>query len=301
MPLVCGHEFAGTIDKLGPAVEGFRPGERVAVFPLIWCGNCGPCERGQYRQCKCYNYLGSRSDGAFAEYVVAPVRNLIRVPDNVSLEEAAVTECAAVALHALRRAGNCSVGECVTVFWAGPIGLMVAQWAKAMGVCRLVLFDVVNQKLELARSLGLAHVYHAKECDSVDVVDELTGGFGAHVAVDAAGVPHSIRNAIQTAGRNGRVVLLGNPADGVTLPRSLISQMMRREVNIMGTWNSEYRVVGREDDWHTTLSAMSTARIDVKPLISHKVALRNAFDALKLIRDRKETYCKVLTYPESRN
>ncbi|MGQ9589361.1 MAG: alcohol dehydrogenase catalytic domain-containing protein, partial [Planctomycetota bacterium] len=83
-PLIPGHEFAGTVEAAGEGVGGFRPGDRVAVFPLVWCGHCAACERGRYAQCADYDYLGSRSDGAFAEYVVAPARNLVRVPDGLS-------------------------------------------------------------------------------------------------------------------------------------------------------------------------------------------------------------------------
>jgi len=115
-----------------PWSRNFAIGERVAVFPLLWCGSCEPCETGTFAQCLDYDYIGSRRNGAFAEYVVAPTRNLIRVPTNVSLEQAALVEPAAVALHSLRRAGGCSIGECVAIFGSGPIGLMVAsglaQW-----------------------------------------------------------------------------------------------------------------------------------------------------------------------------
>lgn len=301
LPLVCGHEFAGTIEKLGPGVENFNVGDRVTAFPLIWCGSCGPCEEGRYAQCLRYDYLGSRSDGAFAEYVIVPSRNLMRVPDNVSLEEAAMTEPAAVALHALRRAGNCSPGQCVAIFGAGPIGLMVAQWARAMGASRVALFDIVPEKLDLGYRLGLTDVYNSGELNAVQVLGNLTGGLGAHICVDTAGVPETILNALQAAGPGGRVVLLGNPADDVALRKDLISQIMRREINIMGTWNSEYRVVGQSDDWHNSLDAMASGYLNVKPLITHKVMLRESFDVLRMMRSRQEFYCKVLICPGSQN
>mgnify|MGYP002623509238 CR=1 FL=1 len=91
-PTVCGHEFAGVVEQVGEEVTEFAAGDRVAVFPLLWCGKCPACEQGRYVQCHDYDYLGSRSDGAFAEYVVAPAPNLLRVPENVSLEAASMTE-----------------------------------------------------------------------------------------------------------------------------------------------------------------------------------------------------------------
>ena len=135
-PTVCGHEFAGTVEACGPGVDDLETGAAVAVFPLLWCGRCPACEQGKYVQCFDYDYLGSRSNGGFAEYVVAPRRNLLRVPEGVSLDEAAMTEPASVALHALRRGGGTRPGESVAVFGAGPIGVMVAQWARAMGAAR---------------------------------------------------------------------------------------------------------------------------------------------------------------------
>lgn len=298
-PLVCGHELAGTVDQIGSGVRGFVPGDRVAVFPLLWCANCAPCERGLYEQCLNYDYLGSRSDGGFAEFVVAPARNLLRIPPVVSLEEAALIEPAAVALHALRRAGGCTVGETVVVFGAGPIGLMVSQWARTMGASPVVLIDLVPEKLELARQLGVDHVIDARKQEAGEVIEKLTGGLGAHVCIDAAGVPQATLQAIRAARRGGRVVLLGNPRGDVTLSGDVISRTMRREVQIVGTWNSEFGVLGEDDDWHQSLVAMTSKMIRVKPLITHRVRLEGAFEALQMMKQCTEFYCKVLVSPES--
>src|SRR5262249_26233996 len=146
----------------GPEVTKFQAGDRVAVFPLLWRDDHPACEEGKYAQSDGYDYLGSRSDGAFSEFVIAPERNLIRVPDNVSLEEAAMTEPAAVALHAARRA-RLRLGDTVAIFGLGPIGLMVAQWARTMGAAQIVLFDILPEKLELARQLGFEHVLDSRK------------------------------------------------------------------------------------------------------------------------------------------
>lgn len=298
-PLVCGHEFAGVVDRIGTGVTQFAPGDRVAVFPLLWCGDCGSCERGRYAQCLKYDYLGSRSNGAFAEYVVAPARNLLRVADCLSLEEAAMIEPAAVALHALRRAGGCSVGESVAAFGAGPIGLMVAQWARAMGAAKIMLVDMVSEKLNLASSFGFQHVIDLRAADPVAEVERMTNGLGADISVDAAGVPQATVQAMRTARHGGKIVLLGNPTGDVTLPAELISRLMRREVQIVGTWNSNYGVFGEDDDWHRSLAGMASGTIDVKPLVTHRVPLSGAMNALRMIKDRTEFYCKVLIQPNS--
>lgn len=296
-PRVCGHEFAGIIEQAGPGVDDFTAGDRVAVFPLIWCGRCPACEEGRYVQCSDYDYLGSRSDGAFAEYVVAPRENLVPVPSGVSLEEAAMTEPAAVALHAVKRAGGASPGEVVVILGAGPIGLMAAQWARALGASRVLLFDIVPAKLELARRLGFEDVFNSRESDPVTVIEGSTGGQGAHVSIEAAGVPATLIQALTAARRSGRVVLLGNPSADVRLPASLLSRLMRREVSIHGTWNSLYSACGNDDDWRASLEAMARGTLRLEPLITHRLGLDEALEGLILMRDQTAFVSKVLVEP----
>ncbi len=297
-PLICGHEFAGMVERCGEDVHGFASGDRVAVFPLIWCGRCSACEKGRYVQCEAYDYLGSRRDGAFAEYVVAPARNLLRVPDGVSLQEAAMTEPASVALHALRRAGGCEPGETVAIFGAGPIGLMVAQWARVMGASQIVLFDVVDEKIALAQQMGFSHAYHSLRNAPENVIAQLTDGQGAHVCIESAGVPATLLQACRCARREGRVVLLGNPSADVTVPASLLSQLMRREVSMHGTWNSEFAVYSPDNDWHTALQAMAHGQLNLKPLISHRIPLSRAKETLHAMHHAEGFFCKVLIHPD---
>jgi L-iditol 2-dehydrogenase len=297
-PTTPGHELAGTIVAIGEGVEGYRAGDRVAVFPLLWCGRCSACEQGRYVMCEDYDYLGSRSDGGFAEYVTAPARNLAPVPEGVSLEAAAMTEPAAVALHALRRVGTPLLHRTVAVFGAGPIGLIVGQWARAMGAATVALFDIVPAKLDLARRIGFERVFDSRTEDPRARIEALTGGQGAHVCVEAAGVPATTVQAISCARRGGSVVLLGNPSADVTLPAALISQAMRREVALLGTWNSDFSVHG-DDDWRAALQAMESGVLDVESLVTHRVSLAAAWDALRMIRDQREFVSKVLVCPEA--
>jgi L-iditol 2-dehydrogenase len=296
-PTVIGHEFSGVVEACGPDVEDLAVGEPVVVFPLLWCGRCPPCEQGKYVQCLDYDYLGSRSDGAMAEFVVAPRRNLVRVPEGVSLDAAAMTEPAAVALHAVRRGGGL-VGQTAAVFGAGPIGLMVAQWARVVGAAQVILFDILPEKLRMAQELGFSLAFDSRAVDPVETVESLTGGDGAHLAIEGAGVPQTCLQALASARRGGRVVLLGNPSAGVNLPAGLISQLMRREVNIYGAWNSDYSAAGNDDDWQTVLQAMSSGKLELEPLITHRIPLPLAYEALLMMKEQREFYSKVLIYPE---
>lgn len=291
-PTVCGHEFAGTV----AGGDGLAVGTPVTVFPLLWCGKCPECERGEYARCLDYGYLGSRSDGGFAEYVVAPLRNCLPLPKGVSVEEGAMTEPAAVALHAVKRSGL-KAGETVAVFGAGPIGLMVAQWARALGAARVLVFDVAPRSLELARNLGFSEVFDSKAKDPVKQVEELTAGRGADVTLEAAGVPATFTAAVGAAAAGGRVVMLGNPSGDVTLPAKLISQMMRRELALLGTWNSSYSATGLPDDWRTVLAAVAAGTVKLKPLITHRFGLDDTLKGLSVLKDRKEFVSKVLINP----
>ncbi|QDU76386.1 Galactitol-1-phosphate 5-dehydrogenase [Bremerella volcania] len=298
-PTICGHEFAGTVEACGDGVQNFQPGDRVAVFPLLWRDDHAACEQGKYAQSDGYDYLGSRSDGGFTEFVIAPERNLIRVPDNVSLEEAAMTEPAAVALHAVRRA-NVRLGDSVAVFGLGPIGLMVAQWLKASGAGPILLFDIQPEKLEIARKLGFEHTFDSRDGNVNDVVKQHTNGHGVHVAIEAAGVPPTMLATIEVVRRSGRVILLGNPAADVTLPAPLISQAMRREIDMLGVWNSDFSVYSDDDDWRTVLAAMSSGILNLKPLITHRVPLGEGIAALEMMHKQSEFFTKVLIHPQAK-
>jgi len=287
-PTICGHEFSGVIEAVGKDVTNWQRGDRVVVFPLLWRDDHPACEQGQYAQSDGYDYLGSRSDGGFAEYVVAPIRNLIRLPDHVPLDEAAMTEPAAVSLHAARRA-QVQLGESVAIFGLGPIGLMLAQWVRAMRAGPILLFDVDPGKLELARALGFDDVHYSRQVNPQQVIQDATGGRGVHVGFEAAGVPATMLAAMESVRQAGRVVMLGNPSTDVTWPATLISRLMRREVQILGTWNSTYSVYGDDDDWRT---------LSLKALITHRMPLSKGIEALTMMRDGNAFYTKVLLHPQ---
>ena len=207
-----------------------------------------------------------------------------------------MTEPAAVALHAVKRAAL-KAGEVVAVFGAGPIGLLVAQWARALGASRVMIFDIAPKNLDLARSLGFTEVFDSKAKDPVKQVEELTGGRGADVTLEAAGVPATFTAAVSAAAAGGRVVMLGNPSGDVTLPAKLISQMMRRELALVGTWNSSYSATGLPDDWRTVLLAVAAGTVQLKPLITHRYGLDETLTGLSVLRYRKEFVSKVLINP----
>ena len=291
-PLIPGHEFAGEVAAVGRGVDEHLVGKRVCVFPLIPCRECAPCRIGAFAQCENYNYLGSRCDGAFAEFVCAPVWNLVPVPDAVALEEAAMCEPAAVAVHALRQAGV-DAGDAVLIFGAGPIGLMLAKWAAIGGAGQILLADMDDAKLDFARRLGFGNVCNPRTERDVPAWVRGIAPRGADLVIEASGSSAAFGEAVQSARAFGKVVLMGNPMGEMTLSQHAYWAILRNELNLFGTWNSFFGPMPR-NEWQLALDFMASGRLAVKPLITHRVPLEALPDTLAMMRDRAEFYNKVL-------
>lgn len=290
-PMIPGHELAGVVEAVGPEVDRALIGRQAAVFPLIPCMKCTLCEVGEYAQCTDYNYLGSRCDGGFAEYVRVPAWNLALTPPGVSLEEAAMTEPAAVAVHALRQ-GGIDIGDHVLIVGAGPIGLMVAMWAQAWGAGEVMLADIDERKLAFARELGFQNTFNPRDEGIGEWVKRLTGS-GADLAVEAAGNAAALEQCLLLVRPLGRVVLMGNPDGDVTLPQQAYWGILRKQLKLVGTWNSSYSSLPR-NEWKLTLDFIASGKLNVQRLITHRVALNELADAMRKMRDRSEFSTKIL-------
>ena len=290
-PTIPGHEFAGVIDEAGAGVDPSLVGRVVAVFPLLPCRACAMCAEEDYALCEDYGYLGSRSDGAFAEWVCAPVWNLVFAPAGITVDQAAMTEPAAVSLHALKRGGIRS-GERVVVFGAGPIGAMCAMWARYLGAASVGVVDIDAPKLERMRALGFSDVCNARDDDAVTWVAKSFGGL-ADVVIEATGVSAGAESALRSARNRGRVVFLGNPAGAMTLAQDAYWQILRRELDVAGTWNSRF-TSSPDDDWHETLRAMASGTFDLSGLVSHRIGLDSLPETMEKLRFGTADACKVL-------
>jgi len=290
-PLIPGHEFSGVVVKCGHGVE-FPIGMSVVVKPLIPCGRCDFCRIGAFAQCVAYDYLGSRRDGGFAEYVAVPAENLVPLPAGLSLCEAALTEPVAVALHALQQ-GDVHPGDSVAILGCGPIGMILAQWARIRGAGRIMLIDVDSPRLAMAQKLWLGDTCDARQQDPVDWVMGLTGGRGADLVIEAAGVPRTVAQSILMARPLGRVVVLGNPSGEVSLSRTTMSQILRKELTIKGSWNSRF-VSLPVDEWQVAVSCLATRRVTVRELVSHRIPLAQGVQMFRRMFDHKVAYARVL-------
>ena len=256
-PLTIGHEFSGVVSAPGEEIDGMR----AVVFPILPCRRCEMCGKGMYALCENYDYYGSRRDGAFSTALNVRRENLLRIPDNVSLQEAAMCEPASVALNALRKASGIE-GKKVAVYGAGTIGLFVMKLAMGLGAAECVCHDPDPQHMEFAGSLGFAPL---TEND-------------ADVYVDACGHASALVDILSRAKPLSEVILVGNPAGDVHLPKDVYWKILRRELTLHGTWNSRF---SDTNDWKDVLALMSSGKLDVKPLVTHVFPLEDADRALR--------------------
>lgn len=291
-PTIPGHEFAGQIVEVGEETDKRLVGRKAAVFPLLPCKKCEACQIGEYAQCKDYNYFGSRCDGGFAEYISVPAWNLVMVPDNLSYEEAAMAEPAAVAVHALRQAGI-EIGDNVAVFGAGPIGLMLGKWAEAWGAGKVLLIDIDKSRIDFAKKMGFENAWCSKDGDPVKWIFEMTGNRGADLAIEGAGVSSAFEQCLFCTRPFGRIVAMGNPAGDMKLSQKAYWELLRKQLKISGTWNSSFVPIPR-NDWELAVSAMAQGRINVKPFITHRFSLGQCNKALAMMRDRAVFFNKVM-------
>ena len=201
-PNVLGHEFSGTVEEAGEGVTSLKPGDRVAGVPLVPCMECEDCQKGNYSLCKHYSFIGSREFGSFAEYVVVPEKNAVKFDDSVSFEQGAFFEPATVALHGLQRC-DYTGGKTVAVLGGGTIGMMTMQWAKIFGAREVVVFDIVEERLELGRRLGATACINTLEEGFMDKAMALTGGRGFDYVYETAGNTITMKMAFKLAASGG--------------------------------------------------------------------------------------------------
>ena len=291
MPIVCGHEFSGHVAALGPDVDGFALGELVAVPPLIPCRVCAHCVRGDFGLCESYDYFGSRSDGAYAEYVVAPVGNLLRVPAGLDPRAAAMLDPAAIALHALWKTAL-RTGHRVLVVGAGPIGLFAVQWARLAGASEVVSVDLSEEKAAMAREAGATAAVQTAE-----QARELAGE-GFDVVLESAGAPAAADLAASLVGPKGHAVFVGIPHAPVELAKETWNRFMRLEVTLHGAWNS-FSAPFPGDEWRTAAAKMATGELRWEFMITHELPLAALPDMMRTLGDRSTFSSKVLFIPSA--
>jgi L-iditol 2-dehydrogenase len=291
-----GHEYMGTVAALGPGVDEFRIGERVTVEVHAGCGQCKRCRQGMYTACLNYglNYgevdkghraNGFTSDGGFAEYAVNNINTLIRVPDEMSDEEATLVVTAGTSMYGLTELGGLVAGESVVVLGPGPIGLLAVGVAKALGANPVILTGTRDNRLEIGRELGADRVVNVRNEDAVAVVREMTGGIGADYVIECAGTPDAINEAGRMVNRGGKICLAAFPHDPVLVD---LANLVRNNVYVYGI-----RGEGRSAT-HRAMAFMASKRFDARRIHTHSFALDDLPTALRYAKDRVEDAIKVV-------
>ena len=236
-PNVLGHEFSGTVAAVGEGVHTVMVGDRVAGVPLVPCLSCEDCQKGDYSLCKNYSFIGSREYGSFAEYVVVPERNAVKFSDEVSFEQGAFFEPSTVALHGLYGA-DYKGGGTVAVLGVGTIGLFTMQWAKIFGAANVVVYDICEERLELAKRLGADAVVNTKSPDFLKQGMDVVCGKGYDYIFETAGNTETMKLAFLLAANKGKLSFIGTPSRELVFSPKEWENLNRKELHLTGSWMS---------------------------------------------------------------
>jgi threonine 3-dehydrogenase len=291
LPMTFGHEVAGYVERVGPEVHHVKPGAFVAAETHIACGQCHTCRSGRAHICENLRILGVDTEGAFADYVVVPAQNAWEVGEGIDPDVASIMEPFGNGVHAAFGTGG---GEdlatnAVAVLGCGPIGLFSVGIARALGAWKVIAIEPNDERRRLAAQMGADLLVNPVEQDPVVAVLEATGGSGAEVVLEMSGNATAIDQGTRLLARGGRMSLLGLPDSSVTL--DLNDQVIFKEARLQG-------ITGREmfRTWQQTTTLLSTGRVDVGPVITHRFPLERYDEAFATTASGRSG--KVILLPE---
>lgn len=264
-PIIMGHEASGEIVEVGKAVTNFEKGDRVTFDSTVYCGKCYYCRKGMVNLCTSRRVLGVacddyRQQGAMAEYVAIKERTLYKIPDNVSFVQAAAVEPLSVAVHAVS-VSPIKLGDKVVIVGTGTIGLLITQVVKAAGATTLMVVDIDDGKLEMAKKFGATHVINSKTENVEERVRELTDGRGADLAFEAVGIPSTFTTAVNSVRLGGNVVMVGNVTKELPMP---LQKCVTQQIGLHGSCASS-------GEYDVCLDMIANKMVDVNSIVS-KVA-----------------------------
>ncbi len=291
-----GHEYMGTVVALGPGVDEFNIGDRVTVEIHAGCGQCKRCRQGMYTSCHNYgkNYgdfdkghraNGFTTDGGFCEYQVNNVNTLIHVDDSMTDEEATLVVTAGTSMYGLTELGGLVAGESVVVSGPGPIGLLGAAVAKALGAQPVILTGTRDNRLEIGKQLGADHVINVRNEDAVEAVRRLTDGKGVDYVVECSGAPNAVNEAARMLNRGGKICLAAFPSGEVPID---VAYLVRNNIYLYGI-----RGEGKSAT-HRAEAFMRQKRFDARIIHTHTFDMEDLPEALRYAKDRVEDAIKVV-------
>ena len=258
-PMVMGHEFSGDVAKVGEGVTGINVGDRVAPYPVIFCGDCGPCRQGDVHVCRNKKALGVlECNGAMAEYVALPAKLLFKLADTVSYEVGAMMEPLAVAYRGVNHAGDLA-GKDVFIVGAGTIGLLAMAVVRMRNPARIFVSDVSDIRLGVAKAMGADFAINPSRDNVKDFIFRETGGAGVDVAFEAVGAAPTVQQAMAGLRVGGTAVWIGNSAKMVDVD---MQEIVTRELRVLGTFLYTFQ------EFSDVADLLNSGRLNVEPMIS---------------------------------
>lgn len=276
-PIVLGHEVAGTVVALGRDVSRVRVGDRVAIEPGTPCRDCEDCTAGNYHLCADLVFLATPPhDGALTQFMVVDERNLFAMPDHMSFDEGAMLEPLSVGIWACRRAGL-QPGDRVLVSGAGPVGVLAAQVARALGASVVRLADISPYRLEVAAGLG----FEVEQAGGGGTIPEFD------VLLECSGAPTALGDGLWRLRNGGRAAMVGMPKQSVELP---LSRLNVRELSVS--------LVNRyAHTWPTAMALVASGRVDAGAIVTHHFGLDDTAEALMLAANEPRSM-KAVIHPQ---
>jgi L-iditol 2-dehydrogenase len=293
-PIVMGHEAAGTVASVGSGVTGFAVGDRVTFDSTVYCGECAFCRSGEVNLCDNRQVIGVscgdyRRHGAFAEYVLVPQRIMYQLPAGISFSEAAMLEAVSVALHAVR-VSESKGGETALVIGAGMIGLLTLQAARAAGCATVLIADIDETRLSLAREVGADATLLGSGTDLTAEVLRRTEGRGVDITYEAVGRNETVATAIDCTRKGGTVTLIGNIRPEVTLP---LQKVVSRQLRLQGSCASS-------GEYPQAIELIAGGKIKVGPLITAVAPLEEGPRWFSRLHAGEPNLMKVILSPGAR-
>ncbi|KAJ2987866.1 hypothetical protein NUW58_g4273 [Xylaria curta] len=287
-PVTLGHELSGTIIEIGSEVPNsadLKVGDRVAVFPLLYCRTCLPCKDGYLNCCVKKGFIGLSGSGGLGDFLCVQPEAVFKLADNISLELGALVEPLAVAWHAVSESGI-KAGQASLVFGTGPIGLAVIQCLRAMNAGEIIAVEIAARRQEFAKKFGATHVLDPKHTDVIKTARELTGGWGPPIAFDCAGVPASLESAIHAVSPRGVIMCVAlweksipfNPNDLVLYEKKYVGCLT-------------YQL----SDFGSVIDALRDGRLRPEPMITRKIPLNRVVeDGFDALINEKDKHIKIM-------
>lgn len=282
-PRIIGHELAGIIEEI-PADnnKGLKVGDKVIVDPYLYCGKCYPCTIGRTNCCTSLKVLGVHIDGGMAEYFCHPADMLVKMPQDMDWTLGAMAEPLTISLHGIHR-GGLKAGEYCAIIGAGPIGLLAGMIAQAYGA-HAILLDLVKERLDFAKELGIEHVINSREEDPVERVSQITGGTMAQQVMECSGANAAVLQSLDLVSHAGRVTLTGWPPKETPIPTDIIT---RKEIDIRGARTSA-------GEFEEAIELIHTKKVDVARILTKTITLDDAPDTIRDIEKNPGDYMKVV-------